>query len=316
MQAHIGQLMAQLATHSVEGRPVDIRKWLTFSMFDINSDFSFGEDMGCVKGGSFHEWVQFVVDYFYAATLFHQCYKFWPLNRLLAMCIPRSVRQMQKSHSEASLRRVRKRIASQTDRHDFMFYFMRQAEKEQLSPATIEAQATVMILAGSETTSVAETAAMYRILAHSLVYERLVEEIRRTFATVEEIKLHDVLHKLPYLDAVVQETLRIHAPLANGFSRWIPERDGAVICGRPVPQGVSIRLSSRTNLSASRMLIDGSSQTVVTINHYCSNTSSRNFRNPAMFVPERWMDDADYADDKREVVQPFSVGPRNCPGRK
>lgn len=240
MQAHIGRLMAQLATYSIEGRPVDLRQWFTFSMFDINSDFGFGEDMGCVKSGVFHEWVQFVVDYFYAATLLHQCHKFWPLNRLLAMCIPRSVRQMQKSHNEASLRRVRKRIALQTDRHDFMFYFMRQAEKERLSAATVEAQATVVILAGSETSSVAETAAVYHILTHSLVYERLKDEIRRTFATVEEINLQDVLYKLPYLDAVVQETLRVHAPLANGFTRWIPERDGAVICDRRIPQGVSI----------------------------------------------------------------------------
>jgi cytochrome P450 len=33
-------------------------------------------------------------------------------------------------------------------------------------------------------------------------------------------------------------------------------------------------------------------------------------------VPERWLGDPEYAHDVRGVLQPFSVGPRNCIGRK
>ncbi|KUI72798.1 Isotrichodermin C-15 hydroxylase [Cytospora mali] len=293
LQEHVSRLMEQFEKQSIGGNPVDVRKWFTFSMFDINSDFAFGEDMGCVTTGVYHDWVKFVIDYFYAATLLHQCHKFWPLNRLLAFCIPPSTRKMQSSHTEASLRRVRKRMAQETDRHDFMHFFLRQAEKEQLPTKTIEAQATVVILAGSETSSVAETAAVYFMLTHPHIYEKLRADVRAAFDHVEEIKLQDVLSKLPYLDAVVQETLRIHAPLANGFTRYVPDKDGAMICGEHVPQG-----------------------TVITINHYCSNTSASNFRDPFSFVPERWLGDAAYADDKRDVVQPFSVGPRNCPGQQ
>jgi len=240
MQEHIGRLMAQYEKHSTNGHPIDVRKWFTFSMFDINSDFGFGEDMSCVKTGVYHDWVKFVIEYFYAATLLHQCHKFWPLNRLLALCIPPSMRKMQVNHNEASLKRVRERMATVTDRHDFMYYFLKQANKEQLPTKTIEAQATVVILAGSETSSVAETAAIYHILTHPDIHKKLQEEIRSVFASIEDIKLQDVLHKLPYLDAVVQETLRIHAPLANGFTRWVPDKNGAMICGKHVPQGVSI----------------------------------------------------------------------------
>ncbi|KAI0841507.1 cytochrome P450 [Hypoxylon sp. FL0890] len=293
MQEHVNQLMAQFEKHSAKKRPIDVREWFTFSMFDINSDFGFGEDMGCVKSGVYHDWVKFVIDYFYVATLLHQCHKFWPLNYLLSLCIPPSMRKMQANHNKASLKRVRKRMAMVTDRHDFMHYFLKQARKEQLSTKTIEAQATVVILAGSETSSVAETAVVYHLLTHPDIYMKLQEEIRTTFKNSEDIKLQDVLHKLPYLDAVVQETLRIHAPLANGFTRYVSEKNGAMICGKCVPQG-----------------------TVVTINHYCSNTSASNFRDPMEFIPERWMGDARYANDKRDVVQPFSVGPRNCPGQQ
>lgn len=50
----------------------------------------------------------------------------------------------------------------------------------------IEAQASVVVLAGSETSSVALTAAVYYIL-HSLhVYESLFKESRGAFTTIED----------------------------------------------------------------------------------------------------------------------------------
>lgn len=161
MQDHLDRLTAQLAKTNSEQGSVDMHKWFTFFIFDINSDFAFGEDLGCVRRGQYHEWVKFVVDYFYAATLIHQCHKFWPLNRLLAAFIPSSVKDRKEGHSEASLQRVRRRINTTTDRPDFMFHFLRHAEKEQLSRSVIEAQATVIILAVSETTPIALTAALY-----------------------------------------------------------------------------------------------------------------------------------------------------------
>ena len=237
-QGHFDQLMAQLDKASREQGNVDIRKWFNLSTFDILSDFVFGEDLGCVRTGTYHEWAQFVIDYFYAATLLHQCHKFWPLNRLLASLIPPSVRDRKESHTEASLQRVRRRINTPTERPDFMFHFLRNAEKEQLSMPVIEAQATVVILAGSESTAVALTAAAYRILSNQEVYKKLCNEIRSTFATSAEITLQDVQAKLRYLDAVVKETLRIDTPLANGFTRVVPEKGGAMISGNWVPQTV------------------------------------------------------------------------------
>ena len=234
---HIDHLATQLAKTSREKASVDLRKWFTFLMFDINSDFAFGEDLGCVVTGKYHEWVQFVIDYFYAATLIHQCHKFWPLNRLLASLIPPSVKDRKERHSEASLQRIRRRMKTPTERPDFMFHFLRHAEKEQLSAPVIEAQATIVILAGSETTAVALTAAAYHILSNDDVYKKLSDEIRTTFATSAEITIQAVASKLPYLDAVVKETLRISTPLANGFTRVVPD-SGVSICGNWVPRTV------------------------------------------------------------------------------
>lgn len=229
IRSHLKRLMKKIISASYDDRgsqscSVDFQDWFTFSMFDINSDFAFGEDMGCVASGKFHEWVQFVIDYFYAATLLHQLYKFLPVNRKTPdFLIPKSVRDQHERHTEASLQRVRARMSKKTDRPDFMQHFQKHAEKERLSLPTIEAQASVVILAGSETSSVALTAAVYEIISNSRVYERLCKEVRSEFATEEDITLTEVLTKLPYLDAVVQETLRIHTPLANGFSRLVAD---------------------------------------------------------------------------------------------
>ncbi|KAF1979247.1 cytochrome P450 [Bimuria novae-zelandiae CBS 107.79] len=268
---HIHRLLGQLRKETYHdylnkisnNKAVDFRKWIIFSMFDINSDFGFGEDMGCVAEGRFHEWVRFVVEFFYAATLIYQCYKFVPLNELLTLFIPR--------------------MAKQTDRPDFMHHFVASAEKEGLSLPVIEAQASILILAGSETTAVALTGAVYYVLSHPAIHERLNKDIRETFKTAEDIELKTALKKLPYLDAVVQETLRTHAPLPNGFTRLVTDKGGAM--------------------------------TVISINNYCCNTATENYTDPFVFAPERWFGDKKYASDNRNAVQPFLVGPRNCPGK-
>jgi cytochrome P450 len=57
-------------------------------------------------------------------------------------------------------------------------------------------------------------------------------------------------------------------------------------------------------------------QISVAINHYAAYHSPLNFTRPNEFIPERFMDLEAFPDDRREVLQPFSVGPRNCIGRR
>jgi cytochrome P450 len=50
---------------------------------------------------------------------------------------------------------------------------------------------------------------------------------------------------------------------------------------------------------------------------YAVFRSPANFQDPELYLPERWLDtDGPYANDRREALQPFSFGPRNCIGRK
>ena len=71
---------------------------------------------------------------------------------------------------------------------------------------------------------------------------------------------------------------------------------------------------------ADRLIDSDTRQTKVSISMLSANHSPSNFTDPAKFVPERWLDDTPeyerYKNDRREVFQPFSVGPRNCIGKK
>jgi cytochrome P450 len=53
------------------------------------------------------------------------------------------------------------------------------------------------------------------------------------------------------------------------------------------------------------------------VNHYSAYHSPSNFSDPDTFIPERWLEPREekFKDDKRNVLQPFLVGPRNCIGQ-
>lgn len=215
---------------------VEISKWYHLASFDILGNLAFGEDFGCLRTSVFHEWVQFVLDYFYAATAVHVCHKFW-LSTILTLLLPSSLVEKKERHTSMALEKARRRIKSTTDRPDFMSHFLKNYEKEDLNLQDVEAQASILILAGAETTAVALSAATYHILTNKEVYRTLCAEIRAAFSDKECIGLVAVCN-LPYLGAVVQEALRIHPPVANGFLRETPNA-GAMISEMWIPGNVS-----------------------------------------------------------------------------
>ena len=68
---------------------------------------------------------------------------------------------------------------------------------------------------------------------------------------------------------------------------------GALIAGQYVPAGTSVAMQQ-----------------------YAACRSELNFHRPDKFLPERWLGEAEFKDDRRNASQPFSVGIRNCIGRQ
>ena len=189
---------------------------------------------------------------------------------------------------------VERRIQRQTDRKDFLHYILSADEAKGMTRAEIYSNAFTLVIAGSESTAGALSGIIFLLLKHRNVYRRLVDEIRTTYASDDDIRLSNV-HELEYLEAITQESMRMYPPVPVSLPRRVPA-GGELIDDKYVPAEVTVG-----------------------IHHYSAYRSAHNFYRPNDYLPERWLasqrDREPFASDKRSSLQPFAFGPRNCLGK-
>ena len=86
------------------------------------------------------------------------------------------------------------------------------ATQDRLPENELKAQINTFLVAGSDTTSNALTRIIYTLSHHPEAQERLRQELLAVGAPNADLE-YDVLDRLPYLDAVCRETLRLFAPV-------------------------------------------------------------------------------------------------------
>ncbi|CCF42007.1 cytochrome P450 ClCP1 [Colletotrichum higginsianum] len=175
-------------------------------------------------------------------------------------------------------------------RPDLMEGLLRKKSEWNLSLEELEANASILIVAGSETTATLLSGVTYLLLKNPEKMAALVREVRTAFRSEDDINLTSVTG-LPYMLACLNEALRMYPPAPIGLPRTTPE-GGATVLGEFIPE-----------------------KTTVVIYHWAMYHNERNFKNPFLFHPERFLGDPEYASDRREALQPFQVGPRKCLGR-
>ena len=131
------------------------------------------------------------------------------------------------------------------------------------------------------------------LVSNPRALEKLTAAIRADFESTESFT-YAKLEQHEYLNAVLQESLRLYPPAPDMLFRSTME-ETAIIAGKIVPP-----------------------QTSVTINLWAANRSTSNFHHAAEFLPERWLKHppAEFQQDCRSVLNPFSIGSRNCVGMK
>lgn len=101
----------------------------------------------------------------------------------------------------------------------------------------LEANSSILIIAGSETTATVLAGVTYLLLKNRDKMKKLVEEVRTMFASEEEIDLTSV-NRLTYMLACLDEALRMYPPVPTGLPREVP-KGGATVCGQYIPENVS-----------------------------------------------------------------------------
>ncbi|KAI4592833.1 hypothetical protein KJ359_010386 [Pestalotiopsis sp. 9143b] len=292
IRKYINTLFQRLHEMSAAGsKPVDMAAWFNYTTFDVIGDLAFGEPFGCLEDSSYHPWVQLIFSNikFMAVVRNFLRYPFAGLWRKL--WLPKDLIIKNQEHEELSKMKVRKRLATESDRPDFIGKMVCGRDgKGNMTFEELASNASVLIIAGSETTATLLSAATFYLGRNQNALAKLTEEVRAAYASEDDIDMVST-QSLKYLQAVLEESLRIYPPVAAGQPRLITP-GGDTIAGRFVP-----------------------GKTIVEIPQWATYHNPMFFKKPDDFIPERWLGDAKFADDKREVMQPFSVGPRNCIGR-
>ncbi|KAH8885916.1 cytochrome P450 [Thozetella sp. PMI_491] len=291
IKTYVDRLIERLSSESMHGtRPLDMTNWYNYATFDIIGDLAFGESFGCLENATYHPWVSTVFSSLKNIAFMVSMNRYPGITPILKSFIPKGVATKWAEHSQLSLEKVKKRIELGASRPDFIEMMMRGSKGGGMTVDELAANAAVLIIGGSETTATLLSAATYYLGMNPQALATLTEEVRSAFASEDEIELAGV-QKLPYMLAVLDETLRLYPPTPNGQPRKIAQ-GGDTIIGKYIPQ-----------------------DTLVEIWQWALYHNPAYFRQPDAFIPERWLGDARFLDDKQDSVQPFSVGPRNCIGR-
>ncbi|GFO15527.1 cytochrome p450 [Plakobranchus ocellatus] len=157
---------------------------------------------------------------------------------------------------------------------------------KKLTTEEIAAQGIIFIIAGYETTSSTLQFLFYELSRNQDVQDRLVSEIESVLKEDEEPD-YDACKRFKYMEAVINETLRIYPPVHLLTRRAVVD---TTLAGRPVPAGTAI-LFPTANIGRDPEF----------------------FPEPDIFKPERFFDEPRNTIDPVTFL-PFGYGPRQCIG--
>ena len=181
---------------------------------------------------------------------------------------------------------VQERRAHGRDEGDLlsMLLMARDEVGEPLEEELLLDELVTLFFAGHETTAVALKWLMHLLTSHPEVAERLTAEIAQTIGQ-RPITFAD-LAALPYLDAVIKETLRLYPP-AFGFGREVQE-----------PFAIGTAQFPR--------------QAVLLFSSYTTHRDPTLYDQPDRFWPDRFLQEETRPD--KYAYFPFGMGPRICVG--
>ena len=225
-------------TASPETNVVDLVKWFNYTTFDIVGDLSLGETFGCLAESRYHGWVEILFAQFKLASIFVGL-RYYGLDKLVKLIVPKSVVKKRLQHASIANDRIQARYdqGKSVPKSDFMTYIQRHNDEKGMTYPEIEATLRTLVVVGSETTGTELSAVVRNLLRHPSALEKLTEEIRQAFSSPSEINAERTA-SLEYLDAVIEESLRLCPPVPLGMPRVVPE-GGAEVSGNWLPGGVS-----------------------------------------------------------------------------
>ena len=238
LQRYISLLISKLYEHGANtGKPIDVVRWFNFMTFDLIGDLAFGEPFDCLKDSEYHPWVSMVFGSIRAGTFLTASKQFPMIEKLLKWSIPKKWKEDRHKNFVWAKEKMDRRLAAKVDRPDFVSAITRYNDEKGMRLEEIHSNASLFIVAGSETTATLLSGCTFFLLTHPECLAKLLEEIRLSFKEESDINLVGT-GQCKYLMACLEESLRLYPPVPIGLPRIVPE-GGEVINGHFVPGGVS-----------------------------------------------------------------------------
>ena len=246
----ISRLHEQLTSANGE---VDISKWFRWTAFDIAGDLSFGESFHCLRNQELHSWAEMIAGFLKADGCLAACNRFRAFQRILPYMLSRKTKEMMRDHFAATVEKVSRRMKLGARRPDFISPILKfNEEGKGLTQAEINSNASLFIVAGSDSTATLLTGTIYYLLKNKHVLTRLSNEVRTTFRSEADMTVRSVTQS-PYVIACLDETARMYPPVQTGQVVIVPP-EGDTVGKEWIPGGVSNVLKDHDTLCLSLAL--------------------------------------------------------------
>ncbi|KAF2770283.1 benzoate 4-monooxygenase cytochrome-like protein P450 [Teratosphaeria nubilosa] len=155
----------------------------------------------------------------------------------------------------------------------------------------------LLIIAGSDTSSIAMAGMIFYLARNPEVQDKLAKEIRSVFSSYDEIQGGAKLQSCKYLRAFLHEGCRMSGPIPAEPARTVLP-GGTQVDDQWFPEG-----------------------TKVSVGFYCLSNNKDVYPEPFKFRPERWIADENDPKSVAQVQQAeaafcaFSAGSRGCVGK-
>ncbi|KAL1799918.1 hypothetical protein ACET3X_000260 [Alternaria dauci] len=271
---------------------LDMVRLYNFCTFDVMGDLTFGEPLHMLDKGDYDPWVSTIFASIKVGSYLSVMMAYPWLWRAFKRHVPESMNKKRMDHFNHSVTRVTKRLEKGRDTEgvDLWDLVLGQKEGRGLTREEMDANSSIFMIAGTETTATLVSGLTYLLLRNPECMTKLNDEIRGAFASDADMTMEQ-LAALPYLAACIKEAFRLYPPVPLGLPRITPQ-DGSTVVGQFIPPG-----------------------TVLSIPQHPMYTHEKNFKRPFEFLPQRWLGDPEFDGDERQCVQPFSVGSRDCLGK-
>lgn len=244
-QKYAGLMVAKL--DATGGRPLDLAKMFNFVTFDSMADLTFGEPLGLLETGAYTDWVASVFASVSVMPLLFLL-KFYPLLRLLYRWLePPALAARRLANFRYSTVRVDRRLARGPNKPDIWSLALGpDQDRPALSLAEMHCNAELLMIAGTETTSTWLAGLVYLLLRNPDCLACLRAEVEGVAMRPDADGAYalplDRLAPLPYLNACLDEALRLYPPAPLAQPRIVTRCEGQEVAGRWVPPGVRVML--------------------------------------------------------------------------